>query len=319
MSIEENKPNPEYISNEELTNYSDDNNLLKRNVMFFDNDFNNFNGFNDSINILIDDRIPNQIVRDYYTTIIPKEIPFAKMVQQINDKNYHHNKYINTLVHHEMAEKHIPVEGFTERHINIVKKWINVHGKKNDLYLLFDWDRTLSVCEGIIFMNDKYIDRFYTPDTKQNILPDILNLLIGSQARYDMLKSFFNEICEIPNLHILVITANPSAQKSNVNYSNFFEMVKLLIPCLTEERFLCSSSSSKIIEFNKYRDSKKHDDLIEDGDSIKDEDSIKHDGDSKKRKGSLKRNEGNVNKSQRKRGGRKNRTKKSKRTKRRHK
>lgn len=305
-----------YTSNTELTNYNDDY-LRKSNVMFFDNDSNNFNGFNDSINILIDDKIPNELVQKNNISKLKPEIlqkiqiPFAKMVQEINNSNNHNNKYINALVSYNMNEKHMPVEGFTERHINIVNKWINAHGEKNDLYLLFDWDRTLSVCEGIVFMNDKYIDRFYTHDTKQNILPDILNLLIGSQARYDMLKSFFNEICEIPNLHILVITANPSAQKSNINYRNFFEMVKLLIPCLTEERFLCSSSSSKSIEFNKYRsDSIKHDDSIEDGDSIK------HDGDSKKRKGSF--NEGNVKKS-RKVGGRKNRTKKSKRTKRRHK
>lgn len=126
-----------------------------------------------------------------------------------------------------------------------------------------------------------------------------MNLLIGGEERYDMLKNFFNEICDIPNLQILVITANPSAQKSNVNYRNFFEMVKLSIPCLTEERFLCSSSSSKSIEFNNYCRSI-HDD------------SIKHD-DSMKRKGSF--NEGNGKKS-RKNGGRKNRTK---RTKRRHK
>ena len=275
---------------------------------------------------MIDEKIPNKIVSDYYFNkykykpeILHKiqlQILFANMVQEINKTN---NPYINELVKNKMAETHMPVEGFTERHINIVKQWINAHGKENDLYLLFDWDRTLSVCEGIVYVNDKYIETLYP--TKQNILPDILNLLIGSQERYDMLKSFFNEICEIPNLHILVITANPSAQKSNINYRNFFEMVKLLIPCLTEERFLCSSSSSKSIEFNKYRDSKKHvdsikhDDLIEDGDSIKHDYSIQ-DGDSNKRKGSLK---SNVKKSQRKMGGRKNRTKKSKRTKRRHK
>lgn len=308
-----------YISNKELTNYNDDN-LRKSNVMFFDNDLNNFIGFNDSINIWIDDTIPNQILRDYDLKSTPTKIPFAKMVQQINKSN---NQYINALVKYNKYEKLIPVEGFTERHIDIVKKWINAHnnaGNKNDLYLLFDWDRTLSVCEGIIFMKDEYINRYYNGDSKHHILPDILNLLIGGEERYDMLKKFFNEICDIQNLQILVITANPSAQKSNVNYRNFFEMVKLLIPCLTQERFLCSSSSSKSIEFNNYRsndDSKKHDDLIQDGDSIKHDDLIQ-DVDSKKRKGSLKSNEGNVKKS-RKGGGRKNRTKKSKRTKRRHK
>lgn len=155
MSMDKN-----YISNKELTNYNDDN-LRKSNVMFFDNDSNNFIGFNDSINIWIDDTIPNQILRDYDLTSTPTKIPFAKMVQQINKSN---NQYINALVKYNKYEKLIPVEGFTERHINIVKKWINAHnnaGNKNDLYLLFDWDRTLSVCEGIIFMKDEYINRYY--------------------------------------------------------------------------------------------------------------------------------------------------------------
>ena len=301
-----------YISDEELTNYNDDN-LLKSNVMFFDNDLNNFNGFNDSINILINDSIPNQIVRDYYVnsnTSIPKQIPFAKIVQEINQSNNHNNQYINVLVDHGMYEMHIPVEGFTERHINIVKKWINAPRKKNDLYLLFDWDRTLSVCEGIVFMSIPFINRYYS-DNKDHLLPDILNLLIGGQERYDMLKKFFNEICQIPNLQILVITANPSAENTDVNYRNFFEMVKLLIPCLTEEHFLCSSSSSKSKVFDEYRS--RHKDSKKD-DSKKDNDSKKDD--SKKRKYLLnEKNEKNVKKS-RKRGGRKNRAIKSRRYKR---
>lgn len=321
MSTVEDIPNPEYITDEELTNYSD-HYLRNINVMFFDNYSNNFNGFNNSINILIDDKIPNELIRKYVIakerswTIFAnlfylKEIPLAsEMIQSDENKN---NKYINAFATNSFGEKYTPVEGFTERHINIVYTWINTHShnKENPLYLIFDWDRTLSVLEGFD-TNYKLINQIYDDEYtekneyKSQVYHDILEYLMGGKIRHDMLKKFFSDICENhKNVEILVITSNPSAAKSNIKRIHLFNMVKLLIPCLTSERFRCSSSSSKRIEFDKYR-------------SIH-YDSIKHDGDSKKRKGSLKSNEGNVKKSQRNRGGRKNRTKKSKRTKRRHK
>ena len=160
-----------YITDEELINDSYDNNLLNRNVMFFDNYLINFNGFDDSINILIDDKIPNELIKKY---VIAKKISWSilssinifssnkislasEMIQHDENKN---NKYINEFATNSFGEKYTPVEGFTERHINIVYTWINLH-KENPLYLIFDWDSTLSVCEGFDtnykLINDIYI------------------------------------------------------------------------------------------------------------------------------------------------------------------
>ena len=117
---------------------------------------------------------------------------------------------------------------------------------------------------------------------------------MGGKIRHVMLKKFFSDICEKhKNVEILVITSNHSAAESNIKRIHFFNMVNLLIPCLTPERFRCSSSSSKRIEFNKYY--------------------------KKRRIEQLNQESVYTAKKSRKMGGRKNRTKKSKRTKIRHK
>ena len=73
-----------YITDQELINDSYDNNLLNRNVMFFDNYSNNFNGFNNSINILIDDSEPNELIRKY---VIAKERSWSIFAKKIFSSN----------------------------------------------------------------------------------------------------------------------------------------------------------------------------------------------------------------------------------------
>lgn len=331
MAMVEDIPNPEYISNKELSNLlhiNAQNTLSKYDTMFFDNESTNFNGFNNEniLKILIDDKIPNQHIMKY---VIPQkrtwtiyansfyliEIPLAYEMIQLDENNkYKNNKYINALKTNSFGEKYTPVEGFTERHINIVYTWINLH-KENPLYLIFDWDRTLSVCEGFDtnykLINDIYKGKYTKNDEyKSQVYHDILEYLMGGKIRHDMLKNFFSDICEKhKNVEILVITSNPSAAESNIKRIHFFNMVKLLIPCLTQERFRCSSSSSKRIEFNKY-DKKRRIEELKRIEQL-----------NKKRRIEELNQESvyTAKKSQRKMGGRKNRTKKSKRTKRRHK
>ena len=141
---------------------------------------------------------------------------------------------------------------------------------------------------------------------------------MGGKIRHVMLKKFFSDICEKhKNVEILVITSNPSAAESNIKRIHFFNMVNLLIPCLTLERFRCSSSSSKRIEFNKY-DMKRRIEELKRIEQLNKKRRIEELNE-KQRIEQLNEIEEYTAKKSRKMGGRKNRTKKSKRTKRRHK
>ena len=74
-------------------------------TIFFDNDRNNFEGFDKSINILIDDSIPNENIRNYTDTEKRSwwdyselkrnrdRIPYARKMRNTNDDNH----YVNTL------------------------------------------------------------------------------------------------------------------------------------------------------------------------------------------------------------------------------
>jgi hypothetical protein len=121
---------------------------------------------------------------------------------------------------------------------------------------------------------------------------------MGGKRRHDMLKNFFNDICENhKNVEILVITSNTSAAESNKKRINFFNMVKLLIPCLTKDSFLYSGKTSKSKEFNQYKNNSQ-------GQS------------NSKRPIITEETEAPSKKKSRKMGGRKNRAKKSRRYKR---
>ena len=275
INISPDKPNTGPNSKSNKKYYTDDDNeLLKdvfteHNTMFFDNDPHNFEGFKNSINFLINDSIPNELIRNY---IDPKKrswreymelktnrnrIPFAKKMKMNNDEKRNNeeehdadNFYTNALVSNKITEICIPVEGFDKRHIDIVNAFIKAHDRDDaPLYLIFDWDRTLSVCEGVLFLPDDYNELI----TENDLYHDMLKLLMGGEKRFLMLKKFFTQICKTPKLQILVITANPSAEIGSETREKFLNMLQLLIPSLTKDRFLYSSSkSSKFIEFNKY-------------------------------------------------------------------
>jgi hypothetical protein len=310
MLTEEDTKN--YISDKELKLIDKPDVLSKYNTLFFDNDPKNFKGFSgyNNLNILIDDSIPNEHIKKY---VDPKErnwsiflnsfrfngIPFANELKPKLDPD---NKYINAFATNSFGEKYTPVEGFTEIHTKIVYNWINSHNKENPLYLIFDWDRTLSVCEGFA-INYQLINQIYNGKYTENdeynpeVYNHILEYLMGGKRRHDMLKNFFNDICENhKNVEILVITSNTSAAESNKKRINFFNMVKLLIPCLTKDSFLYSGKTSKIKEFNQYKNNSQ--------------------GQSNSKRPIITKEPGSQIKKSRKRGGRKNRAKKSRRYKR---
>jgi len=286
-----------YISNTGLSNLIDrKDDLSKYNTLFFDNDPKNFKGFDDNnLNILIDDSIPNEHIIDMQQKM-PLQFVNTPFPTKLKENSEHNNPYINALLYYKETETPMPVEGFNKRHIDIVNHWINAHKTDKPLYLIFDWDRTLSVCEGFRMLSDEQNDFFYGENYNDNqIYNDMLIYLMGGEERYLMLQHFLNAMCKKPNIRILVITANPSADKKHMNYDKFFNMAKLLIPCLEKEHFLCSSSSSKFIEFNEYKK--------------------KSQGPSKSKKSSPKSKKPYISKSKksRKRGGRKNRAIKSRR------
>jgi hypothetical protein len=201
MLTEEDTKN--YISDKELKLIDKPDVLSKYNTLFFDNDPKNFKGFSgyNNLNILIDDSIPNEHIKKY---VDPKErnwsiflnsfrfngIPFANELKTKLDPD---NKYIDTFVSNSVIEKYNPVEGFTDRHIDIVNHWINAHNVEEQLHLIFDWDRTLSVCEGFRISDYIIHDIYNNNYDMRQLYNDMLEYLMGGKDRYLLLQNFSNK------------------------------------------------------------------------------------------------------------------------------
>ncbi len=176
------------------------------------------------------------------------------------------NEFINIYakyVYKFMGEHIMPCVGITDDHINNIIEWS--YNNNVDKYIFFDWDRTITVVEGIIIPKLPSTYSTYGID-----IEDVLNYLLGGNERKENLKNMFN-ILGNNNVKIYIITNNDSALKINDNKKskriNFINLIKQLIPTFTDNNLICSfnhktvnlsgklkSNKAKALNQNRHRD-----------------------------------------------------------------
>ncbi len=122
------------------------------------------------------------------------ELPFK---EQLGD-----NEYVEKYNLRERSDRFDARSGIQQYHYdNILKPWISSR-KLGTHIAVFDWDRTITVVEGL-FLSDEIIE-------------DTLNYVCGGILRVNMLKDMFRKLREA-NIHIMILTNNTGGHTPKFN------------------------------------------------------------------------------------------------------
>ena len=126
--------------------------------------------------------------------------------------------------------------GFHEEHMAMVDAWLSTEKP----ILIFDWDKTLSVVEGI------HMPRLQSFEDIGMPLEDVCHVILGGHTRIALLKSFFKHV------KVVIVTNNPSAcpisetpyvfgdDPSTYNRPQFLRLIRFIIPTFQEKDLIAS-------------------------------------------------------------------------------
>lgn len=122
------------------------------------------------------------------------ELPFK---EELTD-----NTYVARYNLTERSDRYDARSGIQQEHYdNILKPWIASRGIGPHV-AVFDWDRTITVIEGLILGDD--------------IIDDTLNYVCGGKTRVAMLKAMFQQVASA-NIHIMILTNNTGGHTPKFN------------------------------------------------------------------------------------------------------
>lgn len=125
--------------------------------------------------------------------------------------------------------------GFNEEHIAMIDA-LSVENP-----LIFDWDKTLSVVEGI------HMPRLQSFEDIGMPLEAVCHVILGGHARIALLRSFFKRITKV-----VIVTNNPTAcppsqvahvmgdDPASYNRSQFLRLIRFIIPSFQEKNLIAS-------------------------------------------------------------------------------
>jgi len=174
-------------------------------------------------------------LKSYCKSIKIDETSKIRMTEYITlfEKLYPSNTTYSKLEKKMIVEKKIgdnPTIGFTEENLHALETWCEKTFVHNQI-VLFDWDNTLSICNGILNGVDyKHIS------VK---IEDVALFLFGGTVRLQMIQSMFRYLHEIPHLHIFIITRNGDANNENpVRRKNFLDIIHYIDPNFNNEHLI---------------------------------------------------------------------------------
>lgn len=139
------------------------------------------------------------------------------------------NAYVKYLASRgEISDAYDPLCGIKQDHIdNILIPWVGAGAAGEKRVAVFDWDRTLTVIEGIILEYiDAIIRKYITPVERMS--EEILKYLCGGPERLAMLRTMF-QLLRDNNIDICIMTNNPSANQRGVYYNKFKHLIQTLV------------------------------------------------------------------------------------------
>lgn len=236
------------------------------NVRFYDNDANNWEndmrhlGYNAEF-IKVDDYQPNYLLKNKHThetntrmnemfiteyfRLFGERNTFSKYFERIckkpiNYEVYHHMRDTRN----RLIRSHRYVNnGVTMEQLDEMEKWSDK--VKSRGILLIDWDRTITVMEGMPFWD-------FTDETEEKStllreledgtikLEDLAEVLFGGRERMHKLMDTFRKLRR-NRTHIYILTHNINAGKKSPNRAIFVKLVNYLLDVKYGNRLIYSS------------------------------------------------------------------------------
>jgi hypothetical protein len=204
-------------------------------AQFFDNDIGHITKFQSILprieSIHINDTIPNQKLgvenRDQYLSLPNRTKVYC------DHPDFGGNTY--AMASSGDGECTMPCEGISNALIDTIITIYASSSDNSDKYIFFDWDRTLSVVEGIL--SPPLGTSF---DAYSISINDILLYLIGNQERINKLKNMYDLLKN--NTKIYIITNNNMASKSKreSNRPEFLRIVQGLFEDFPDNNIISS-------------------------------------------------------------------------------
>jgi hypothetical protein len=237
------KKNRSIKNNKPKINKTKKNKILKNKIVgeirFYDNQMDIINQFNRSKKYVSAIQVSNndnvEVLNGNYNYSLYTDI-FLKL--------HPNNKYALYLKNNNYKETGSNI-GFTYSDIDDLIEW----SKRRDIVnkvVIFDWDGTLSVTEGIVIASTNEVEEEHKTYGITSF--DIAMYYAGTMNRLNELKRMFN-ILHKKNVKVYILTNNPIATCNWTKYQkygigpqsriNFFKVVKEFIPQIKEDNILC--------------------------------------------------------------------------------
>ena len=144
-----------------------------------------------------------------------------KFLNESDYGNWYNKKYPKNLyVEHLLKTDHFEKKYFGGLSVSELEKITHAATQNEIKSIIFDWDRTLSVCEG--FLNVQFLLKEWNMEL-DTFFQHLIPYLLGGTKRNQAIKSMFMALSEsVP--HVFIITNNPEPTMS--------EMVKFLLKYL---------------------------------------------------------------------------------------
>ena len=227
-------------------------------IRFYDNEVSNFQGMTDSFpemeTIHVDHDIPNDMIKQdlqEYENLTHKKIngnqALDPIVKVMYKKNYLENLtdttrkdiLLSVFEHPKLNflsnEIKLPCNGITNNQIKELKKWCKDF-KSETKIVFFDWDRTISIVEGMVALKG---NPFIKPDLSEDQIKEYIIYILGGMKRFETIKKLF-EFLHKMQVHVYILTANPSPIRFP---QSFMGMIKMIDPYLPQENIYCSAAT----------------------------------------------------------------------------
>jgi hypothetical protein len=165
---------------------------------------------------------------DLYARAIGPENTYSKAVRKLSNREFFD-----------------PASGIQESHLPLIEKWINDTANVSPRAMLFDWDRTITIIEGVYVkpngmkeLHEFMVARGYDmSDLPAIYAEDALVYLCGGKDRLTMLRTIMKSCVEL-NIDIIFLTNNGGCNPEQ--NGGLRELMDGLVPPGTPYQVICS-------------------------------------------------------------------------------